>query len=303
MQLHSDIEQAILDHNLPSDFSVSVKDYYIPLANQLMNDIEQHAKSRQASRPQFIGIQGSQGSGKSTCADFLKIILETEHDLRVLVMSIDDFYLTLAERQQLAKSTHPLFITRGVPGTHDVEMIQTVFDRAEQQRDFTVPRFNKAIDDRAEESSWQTIDAPLDVVILEGWCVGISAQASGMVDEPLNQLERYEDSSGAWRQLVNDKLANEYQSLFSRLDHLITLKVPSFACVFEWRLLQEQKMIDRLSKEKKDISKAQTPEQLERFIAHYQRLTEHALKTMPELAHYVLNIDKHHHITKLISNR
>ena len=302
MQSLSRIEQAIIDHRLPSDFNITVSNYYSPLASKLNHNITQLAKSLKTVRPQFIGIQGSQGSGKSTCADFLKIILESEYNLRVLTMSIDDFYLTSSERQQLAKTVHPLFITRGVPGTHDVDMIQTVFDNAEQQQNFTVPYFNKALDDRADEAEWQNINSSLDVVILEGWCVGISAQDPSLLDQPCNELERDEDDSGLWRQTVNAKLTKEYQQLFSRLNHLVTLQVPSFNCVYEWRLLQEQKMINRLTEQNQDTSKVQTPEQLKHFIAHYQRLTEHALEVMPKLADYVLKIDEHHHIIQLIDN-
>lgn len=303
MQLHSKIHQTILNHGLLPEFSTTVSDFYTPLASHLYHDMSQLAQSSKTSKPQFIGIQGSQGSGKSTCADFLKVILETEYDLKVLVVSIDDFYLTLAERQHLAQTVHPLLITRGVPGTHDVNMMQTMFDHALQQQRFKVPVFNKAKDDRADESQWQKNDSPLDVIILEGWCVGIPAQASDKLDEPLNALEHDEDPAGEWRQLVNQKLARDYQHLFSRLDHLVTLQVPSFNCVYEWRLLQEKKMIDRLTQLGHDTSKAQSPEQLKRFIAHYQRLTEHACDIMPDIAHYVLWIDKQHHITRLTSNR
>jgi len=299
MSLHSRIHQAISDHRLPSDFSETVSDFYAPLVNKLHQDINQLAKTFTSPRPQFIGIQGSQGSGKSTCAEFLKILLETEYDLRVLVVSIDDFYLTLAERQNLSEIIHPLLLTRGVPGTHDVKMMNDMFDRAQQQQHFSVPRFNKALDDRDEKSKWQVVDYSLDVVILEGWCVGIPAQEIDALSEPKNKLEEKEDNSGEWRNWVNDKLSNEYHDLYARLDHIVALQVPSFDCVFEWRLLQEQKMIERLTKLNQDTSKAQTPEQLTRFIAHYQRLTEHACVVMPNIANYVLWIDGQHRITKL----
>jgi len=280
MHLHSRIHQAISDHQLPSDFSETVRDFYAPLVNKLHQDINQLAETFTTPRPQFIGIQGSQGSGKSTCAEFLKILLETEYNLSVLVVSIDDFYLTLSERQNLSETVHPLLLTRGVPGTHDVQMMHDMFDHTEQQDHFSVPRFNKALDDREEESHWQTIDHSLDLVILEGWCVGIPAQDTALLNDPKNELEEKEDSSGEWRHWVNDKLTNEYNDLYSRLDHLVALQVPSFDCVFGWRLLQEEKMIERLTQLKQDISKAQTPEQITRFIAHYQRLTEHACEVI-----------------------
>ena len=293
------IKQAIIEHGLPLTFFSTVEQFYRPLAQQLYLDFTQGLENTAKRGTQFIGIQGSQGSGKSTCADFLKLLLELECGLRVLVASIDDFYLTLAQRQALAESTHPLFITRGVPGTHDVAMMQAMFDAAEQQAAFTVPVFDKSQDDRAPVKQWQHITEPVDVFILEGWCVGVTAQETPQLFEPINDLESEEDSSAEWRKHINHALQNEYAKLFARLDFLVALQAPSFECVFGWRCLQEEKMIARLTQQGGDIAMTQTPQQLKRFIAHYQRLTEHALRTMPEQADYVLWLDQHHRFTQL----
>jgi pantothenate kinase-related protein Tda10 len=71
------------------------------------------------ARPLVVGLTGPQGSGKSTLAARLPDLLAAA-GLNAGVLALDDLYLTKAERQRLAADVHPLFATRGVPGTHDV---------------------------------------------------------------------------------------------------------------------------------------------------------------------------------------
>ena len=47
-------------------------------------------------------------------------LLELVHGLRAAILSLDDIYLSGADRLQRANTIHPLLATRGVPGTHDV---------------------------------------------------------------------------------------------------------------------------------------------------------------------------------------
>ena len=281
------IRHHISQQQLPPEFFATVETFYLPLADGL-------ASKTQPDSCLLVGVQGSQGSGKSTCADFLKLLLSEVFGKRVLVASIDDFYLTCAERQVLSDTVHPLFITRGVPGTHAVEMIHHMFDHAAGDDTFRVPVFDKAVDDRASEDRWQAVQGPFDVVILEGWCVGIGPQTREALQAPINDLERWEDLDAVWRNYVNTALAGDYADLYSRLDVLVALQAPSFDCVYGWRLLQEQKMIARLLLEGRDASQAQTPAQIERFISHYQRLTEHALTTMPTRADWLLALNANH---------
>lgn len=296
------IKQVIAEHKLPKDFISTVNNYYLPLADDLISK----AKKPQQGNCLFLGIQGTQGSGKSTCAAFLKLIFETHYNKRTLVISIDDFYLTLKERQSLAKTSHPLFITRGAPGTHDIPLLEKTVSQCSNIKtsdSISIPIFDKSIDDRATQAQWQTVNEPLDIIILEGWCVGLTEQSESELKEPINELEVLEDRDQSWRNYVNQKLANEYAELYAKFDYLIALQAPSFECVFEWRLLQEQKLAEKLKQNKEQSSspsKVQTKEQLRRFISHYERLTRHALTSMPTQADYLLLLEADHQFSKLI---
>ena len=70
-----------------------------------------------------MGLTGGQGSGKSTISNILKIILKERFELNTVIFSIDDFYKTLNERKIMSKKINPLFLTRGVPGTHDTKLL------------------------------------------------------------------------------------------------------------------------------------------------------------------------------------
>jgi len=285
------LNSEISKQKLPDYFLSTVIDFYWPVACQLNQASSKGSK--------FVGIQGSQGSGKSTIADFLKILLESEFQKSTLVMSIDDFYLTKEQRKQLSIEMHPLLVTRGVPGTHDIGLLNSVFDHAKQSCEFSVPVFDKSIDDRASESEFQLIQSAVDILILEGWCVGLSAQTDEQIKTPINNLERDEDSSGIWRFMVNEALKQQYKPVFDRLDYQIFLQAPSFECVYDWRLLQEQKMVERLKRQGKDTSGALNKSQITRFISHYQRLTEHALNSMPARSNCVLSLNKDHSFTSI----
>lgn len=287
------IKKAIDEHRLPSLFIETVIQYYTPLAQWMALRISQ-------GQSHILGMQGSQGSGKSTCAHFLQLLLEQEFKLKVAVVSLDDFYLTKSERTDLARKIHPLFETRGVPGTHDVALIQNTFDAVRNGKSVLVPTFDKAADDRLPISQWQSIASDIDVLIFEGWCVGVPPKTANQVPEAINALESDDDPAAKWRSFVNDQLKCDYASIYSQLDTLVALQAPSFDCVFNWRLLQEQKLIARLEQAGKDFSGAQTPEQIQRFISHYQRLTEHAIATMPDRADALLHLNADHSFEKLV---
>ena len=92
--------------------------------------------------PAVVGLAGSQGSGKSTIAKLLEITFRTARGLRVVSLSIDDFYLTRSERIELGERVHPLLKTRGVAGTHDMQLMGKVIDGLMRGETVETPRFD-----------------------------------------------------------------------------------------------------------------------------------------------------------------
>lgn len=284
-----EFNQFLQEHQLDRGYTQQITDYFAPLARELVN---LHQNKKQTI---IVGINGAQGSGKSTLSELLVSLFEKHYSLNAVTLSLDDFYYTHNERQQLAHNIHALFATRGVPGTHDILLANETLDQLlnhDGAQTIYVPRFNKATDDRYSPSQWSPIFAKPDIIILEGWCIGACAQHEQQLLKPVNTLEEHEDETGTWRQYVNQQLATQYQALFNRLDCTIMLKAPSFQCVYDWRLEQEKKLIEKLNVSHSQDSRTMNEAQIQRFIQHYQRLTEHLLETLPKSAHYVFELNK-----------
>ncbi len=266
--------------------------YFLPLAQELATLDDRRAT------PRLIGINGCQGSGKSTLAALLSLLLTNCYHLNVVNLSIDDFYLTQAARQRLAKRVHPLLATRGVPGTHDIALLQQTLaalcDRSAQSEPTAIVRFNKATDERRPQTEWDKICGPVDIIFLEGWCVGTGAQTAQALSAPVNELEAKNDRDGQWRHYVNHRIETDYAPLFKQLQTLIMLQAPSFDCVYQWRQQQETQL--RQHTAHGDGSGIMNSRQLQHFIQHYQRLTEHMLKHLSKTADIVFQLNSAHHI-------
>ena len=299
--LFSDLLKSL---NLDSNLSKYLKTVYIPLAAWIMD------RAQYKNHPLVVGINGAQGSGKSTLARILEKIFIYGFEVNVANFSIDDIYKTRKEREWLARNVHPLLITRGVPGTHDVELglkLLSELRRSGPKDTISIPRFNKAIDDRYPESQWPHFRGPAHLILFEGWCVGAKAQNLSELEHPINDLEIQEDLPGKWRRYVNEQLANVYAKLFAQIDLLIMIKVPGMDSIFEWRRLQEEKLAKNLTKscpvgKLEGKSRIMDSNQLQRFIMHYERLTRYMLKEMPNRANVILSLDRQHQICNIELN-
>ncbi len=282
---------------LPKTYWQYMDPFIRPLADEI-------ARQKKYGQKKFFAIHGAQGSGKSTLAMFLRLILTQDYQFRVALVSLDDFYLSPRQRQRRAQQIHPLFQTRGVPGTHDTPLAMAIFQKLQEGRSgqVNIPVFDKAHDDLFPVERWQQLSLPVDIILFEGWCVGVQPLPKTALSVAINELEAREDPQAVWREAVNQFLATEYQQLFALIEYLIMLKIPSFECVLQWRHLQEQKLAgsrqQNLAPDNKGLMLDRA--RIYRFIQHFQRITEHALKTLPETADCILSIDTNHQFERLI---
>lgn len=298
MHIAAQIEQLIELHGLPADFSTTVNETYQPLAQHIA-ETSALRFTQQHPQPMVVGISGAQGTGKSTLSAFLQMLLEKCHNLTCAQISLDDLYLTQQQRKDLAERVHPLLCTRGVPGTHDISLGLGLLQSLRDEKSVTqIPGFDKAIDDRLAPEQWTSFNGQPKIIILEGWCLGAKAQQN--VDDPINDLERNEDSDGRWRNFVNSQLDTSYQQLFEQIDTLIVLQAPSMERVRDWRELQEQKLAKRTTNIHRPTM---TGEQLRQFIMHFERITRAMLDELPGRADIILELDNDHRITNTVHKK
>ena len=285
-------------HKLPDSFGRTATDFYEPLGLW----IEKRLIDRDGREPFVLGINGAQGTGKSTLADFIREYLAVAHDRSTVILSIDDLYLTLAQRETLAKDVHPLLATRGVPGTHDVQLGLSIIGALKSLahgQSLLVPRFDKSTDDRFAESEWTQVSDPVDLIIFEGWCVGSESVSDDELQNPINDLEKSEDPSGIWRNYVNRQLKQTYPPLFEMLDALVFMSAPDFDCVLRWRTEQEEKLAACASARE---TRVMTESQIERFIQHYERITRQNLRSLATSADVRLELGQDHQIASVHYN-
>jgi D-glycerate 3-kinase len=284
--------ELLAKHRLPPRYLDHARKWFNPLADALA----EHQKS--AKRPILVGINGCQGSGKTTLCDYLVGALGSRHGLPAVALSLDDFYHTRDQRERLGREVHPLFATRGVPGTHDITLLQQTLDLLlSQHRDEggPIPRFDKARDERRVRSAWDEAPPRVAVVLLEGWCLGARPQSQEALEQPVNDLERLEDPEGAWRRHVNRCLAREFEPLYRRIDRWVMMKAPGFDCVFRWRLEQEQKLAAATAGSHRIMDERA----VRRFIQFFERLTRQCLEDLPARVDFLYTLDGERNVVDL----
>lgn len=255
---------------------------------QLAAALALRERNRTGTDVRVIGISGGQGAGKSTLAALLVAASEALGRPAVS-LSLDDFYLTLEERQALEQGVHPLLQTRGVPGTHDVALANRVLDALTAGQRVEVPVFDKSVDDRRPVG--REVVGPLALVVFEGWCVGAPPEPAARLATPVNDLERARDADGAWRGSVNEALAGPYGFLWARLDALLYLKVPDLEAVVRWRTQQEAAH---------PVARRMSATQIRDFVAHYERLTRWMAERLPDRADLVGFLDENHDLADFL---
>ena len=266
-----------------------IKSFLIPISFWI-------EKKTNKKKPLIIGLAGGQGSGKTTISSILTLILKKYFKLNVFKISIDDFYKTRSDRKKLSILKHPLLMTRGVPGTHDVDLMLEFFKKVKTKKfkSLKIPKFNKAIDDRCKKSLWYKLKSKPDVVIFEGWCVGAKAQTVNQLKKPINSIEKVYDQNVKWRTYVNNQLKTKYKTLFKQLDGLLYLKAKNFNLLRNWRLKQERKL--RVQTKNKKNLKIMSSGDVINFMQTYQRITQQMFKDAMKSSSIIMNLNSNHQI-------
>jgi D-glycerate 3-kinase len=269
-----------------------IKSFLIPVSFWISKRVSK-------KKPLLIGLAGGQGSGKTTISSILTLVLQKYFKLNVFKVSIDDFYKTRKDRKLLSKNKHTLLMTRGVPGTHDIDLILKFFKKVKSKKfkSLEVPKFNKAMDDRCKKSLWYKLKSKPDVVIFEGWCVGARAQTNKQLKTPVNSLEKVYDQGIKWRSHVNNQLKTKYKTLFKQLDGLLYLKAKNFNLLRSWRLKQERKLWIQ-TKNKKNL-KIMSSGDVINFMQTYQRITQQMFKDALKSSSIIMNLNSKHQIEKI----
>ena len=270
-----------------------IKSFLIPLCFWI-------SKKASKKSPYFVGLAGGQGTGKTTISSLIKIILTKYFKLKVFRISIDDFYKTRKERISLSKRVHPMLLTRGVPGTHDINMMLNFFKKVKSKKfkRLKLPTFNKAIDDRFAKKKWYDLKKRPDVIIFEGWCVGAKSEKNINLKKTINSMEKAKDQKWIWRKYVNHQLKSKYKNLYSQLNCLIYLKAKNFSLLQKWRLKQERKLL--LNNKRNSKLKIMNREDVLSFMQTYQRITQNMFKNMPKYASIIINLNSNHQIKSAV---
>ena len=273
-----------------------IKSFLIPISFWI-------AKKAEKKRSYIVGLSGGQGSGKTTISSIISIILRKYFKLNVFTISIDDFYKTRKERFSLSKKIHPSLMTRGVPGTHDINMMLDFFKRLKRKefKSLKLPKFNKAIDNRYNKKLWHSLKKRPDIIIFEGWCVGAKAEKNNTLKKSINSFEKFRDKKLIWRRYVNKQLQSKYKQLYDQLNCLLYIKSNNFNLLRNWRIKQENKL--RLKNKRSNSNKIMSNKEVINFMNTYQRVTQNMFKTVPKVASIILNLNTNHQIKSVIYNK
>lgn len=247
--------------------SAPIDPQLIDLVGRLIVEKQHHSI---VARPPLIAIVGAQGSGKTTLA---KAAAEAFGAAQI---SLDDVYLTRARREAMAEDVHPLFLTRGPPGTHDLRMLNRLIKALNEARPddkVLIPEFDKRADDRRPIRDWRMVTGRPRAILVDGWCLGAQPQDEVDLVEPINALEQDRDTDGVWRRAVNSHLAGAYAELNARFDAVVFLKAPGFEVVHGWRAQQEAELMG--------VSPARLASadrhRVAVFIQAFERITRHMM--------------------------
>lgn len=284
---------------------------YLPFAQWILRRSSRVRQDRAGAH--ILGINGAQGSGKTTINHILQLILRSGFNKKVVGFSIDDLYDTYDRRLEKGRKISPILARIRGPGTHDLELGIEILDALIAGEATKIPRFDKSLasnqGDRVPESGWLEVSEAQDIAIFEGWNVGEAPLPEDPTGERFQKI-RKEEGFREWRDYYVASLQDTergYAALFGRLDDLVMIRIHDFGEVYKNREEAEAKLRQRISRDQRQGREtagmsAMTQEEVRTFVDHYEPWTQHMLLEMPTRADLVLWMGAGHRITRITAN-
>lgn len=219
-------------------------------------------------RPLFVGVSGPQGSGKLYLAAHLVQELRQKR-LKAVALLLDDFYWPYEQQQKVTRRARDennlLLQGRGLPGTHDLALMEKVLAQMARGEHTSVPQYDKGahggVGDRA---AWIPVP-PVDVVVVEGWFCGFRSVGQGDFEA------KWARASSIVRQhqrrhveALNARL-RDYERIWAYFDCFVYLH-GDLQNVYRWRDEQEEVL--------RAQGRGMTPEEVRCFVDRYMPVYE-----------------------------
>jgi len=185
----------------------------------------------------IIGISALPGTGKTTLGNWLEAI-SLKLNFKIAVISIDDFYLP-SDEMKLAISNNPWNVSRGFPGSHSVKLMYEKLLNWKIKGELNVPVFDKSLRNGLGDRSHWRIDNP-DLLIIEGWFLGIEPLISDFYDQQ-NNLSELSPLESSYIFNIQGNLG-KYLDVWKLIDNIWHLKPLKFEYMNIWKTNQEKEM-------------------------------------------------------------
>ncbi|UZJ53954.1 hypothetical protein CBS101457_003274 [Exobasidium rhododendri] len=277
-------------------------------ARIILKHVKDTLSTFKGKRPMIVGMQGPQGSGKTTVTERVKQDLLKE-GRRIAVFSLDDLYKTHEDMLKLAHDnpSNALLQGRGQPGTHDMDLGRRLLSQLRNSADGTkvsLPVYDKSLFQGQGERSEETIEVemPLEVVIFEGWCMGFYPLSEVELQRRIHDCNKVRGEEEVWQDeavqpyfashsvkslfQINNSLRS-YLDWYDYIDAFIQLKPDNLQNVFAWRLQAEHAMKDA---GKDGMSDVQVHDFVARYMPGYELFGEGVTKNDTPWSGYGLQI-------------
>lgn len=225
----------------------------------------------------IVGFSGPQGSGKTfNCTEISSQLNKMGH--KTFQFSMDDFYLTFEEQNELQKQFPEDWMLngRGLPGTHDLKLLHSCMEGIRKGDTVDIPKYDKSQNGgKGDRMGYVSVDfSAIEIVIFEGWF-------NGYVHIPSEEklLEKWKPISSRFEQVkIEDILRlnhnlSKYYEIWELFDCFICVKTDDINNVYKWREQQEH---DLISKKGSGMTDKQVKQFVDRYMPmywmYYQRL-------------------------------